>query len=68
MHYSKKIGIIFLIWAILIAYSRVYIGVHYPFDVFAGMIIGIVCGYLVKIDTSKLKNYIAKFYKNILYP
>jgi len=68
IHYSKKIGIIFLIWAIIVAYSRVYIGVHYPFDVIAGMIIGIACGYLVKIDTSKLKNYIKKLYKNILYP
>ncbi|AEF96329.1 phosphatase PAP2 family protein [Methanotorris igneus] len=45
--YSKKMGLIFLIWAILVGYSRVYVGVHYPFDVLAGAIIGIVCGYLV---------------------
>ncbi len=29
--------------AVLVAYSRVYVGVHYPFDVAAGIILGIVC-------------------------
>ncbi|ACX72953.1 phosphoesterase PA-phosphatase releated protein [Methanocaldococcus vulcanius M7] len=45
--YSRKLGILFLIWAFLVGYSRVYVGVHYPIDVFAGMIIGIVCGYII---------------------
>lgn len=29
--------------AVLVAYSRVYVGVHYPFDVVAGTILGVVC-------------------------
>jgi len=45
--YSKKVGVIFLIWAFLVGYSRVYVGVHYPIDVLVGMIIGVVCGYVV---------------------
>jgi undecaprenyl-diphosphatase len=29
--------------AVLIAYSRVYLGVHYPLDVLAGALVGIAC-------------------------
>ncbi len=39
-------GVIFL-YAISIAYSRVYVGVHYPADVIAGAFIGLIIGYIV---------------------
>jgi undecaprenyl-diphosphatase len=32
-------------WAIIIAYSRVYLGVHYPGDILGGAILGIGVGY-----------------------
>ncbi len=35
-----------LIWPILFAYSRVYLGVHFPLDIFTGMYIGIIEGFL----------------------
>lgn len=38
--------IVLLIWAIVVGYSRIYIGVHYPGDVITGMFVGIIFGWL----------------------
>ena len=38
---------IFIIWAILICYSRIHVGKHYPMDVFFGAILGIILAYLI---------------------
>ena len=36
----------FVIWAVLIAYSRVYLGKHFFFDVFFGALLGLLLVYL----------------------
>lgn len=38
-----------LIWAAAISYSRVYLGVHYPGDIFVGALVGSFIGWLVVI-------------------
>ncbi|AEG17768.1 phosphatase PAP2 family protein [Methanobacterium paludis] len=58
---GKKYGYLYplLFFACIIAFSRVYIGVHYPFDVAAGAVIGVICSLLVlhfEVDILKLKN------------
>jgi membrane-associated phospholipid phosphatase len=35
-----------IIWAALIAFSQVYVGVHYPFDVLCGALLGSLFGYI----------------------
>jgi len=42
-HY--KYPFLLLIWPILFAYSRIYVGVHFPIDIFVGMLLGILIGY-----------------------
>jgi membrane-associated phospholipid phosphatase len=44
---KKRIAIPVFSWALLVAYSRMALGVHYPGDVMAGMAIGILIGWLV---------------------
>ena len=41
-----KYSSLLLIWPILFAYSRIYIGVHFPIDIFAGMMLGILEGFI----------------------
>ncbi len=36
-----------LTWAIVVSYSRIYLGVHYPGDVLGGALLGIATGVLV---------------------
>lgn len=43
--YYKNVGFL-LFWPLLFSYSRIYLGVHYPLDIFAGMVIGVFIGYL----------------------
>jgi membrane-associated phospholipid phosphatase len=33
-------------WAILVSYSQIYVGVHFPFDVIFGAILGSIIGYI----------------------
>ncbi len=44
-YYQKMIWFL-LAWAVLVAYSRVYLGVHYPGDIITGALIGSVFGYI----------------------
>ncbi len=42
--YIRKIGFLFFTFASLIAYSRVYIGVHFPIDIICGSLFGFLWG------------------------
>jgi len=35
-----------IVWASSIAFSQVYVGVHYPFDIICGAILGSILGYI----------------------
>ena len=52
---SKKMGIPALILAILIAFSRLYLYVHYPTDVICSIILGTLIGLLGNFLAQKIK-------------
>jgi undecaprenyl-diphosphatase len=44
---QKWLVVSILIWAIVVSYSRIYLGVHYPFDVIAGAAWGSFLAFLI---------------------
>jgi undecaprenyl-diphosphatase len=53
---SWSLSITMILWAALNAYSRIYLGVHYPGDILFGTLTGIGVGVLVYILYHLLKN------------
>lgn len=43
--YYKKLIFILLFWSATVAYSRIYVGVHYPLDIICGMAFGAIAGF-----------------------
>ena len=44
---NKYYTMFIILWATLVSYSRIYLGVHYPGDILGGAILGLVLGYIV---------------------
>jgi undecaprenyl-diphosphatase len=50
--YFKALPFVLLLWASVIAYSRIYLGVHYPLDIITGMFFGACIGFgMLKVNT-----------------
>ncbi len=44
-NYTGKWVRLFFLWAATISYAQVYVGVHYPLDIFCGAIVGLLIGF-----------------------
>ena len=50
---QKIVSFCLLVLALLVAYSRIYVGVHYPVDVLAGILVGIFAGIICLLIHSR---------------
>jgi len=62
--YNKKLGFLFFSVSFLISLARVFVGIHWPFDVLMGAIVGIFSGYLIFFLSSKIIPHKNIFKKN----
>lgn len=59
--YYKNLIFILLFWSAIVAYSRIYVGVHYPLDILCGFTFGALTGYgFYKLAQYLLKTYVYK--------
>jgi len=54
-HYKNLIFVL-LFWSVIVAYSRIYVGVHYPVDIVCGLAFGALSGFMFY----KLSQYLLK--------
>lgn len=58
--YFKNLIFILLIWSVIVAYSRIYVGVHYPLDIVCGMTFGALSGFMFyNLNAYLLKRFIS---------
>ncbi|MBP5547942.1 MAG: phosphatase PAP2 family protein [Bacteroidales bacterium] len=55
-HRIKSLPYLIIIWAVIVGYSRPYLGKHYPGDVICGALLGIGIGAMVYFVISKIKS------------
>jgi undecaprenyl-diphosphatase len=63
MFFSKlfpKIRMPLFITASIVAFSRPYVGVHYPSDIFGGMLIGLAVGYIFSLLVLEIDKFTNK--------
>lgn len=59
--YYKNLMIVLLFWSLIVAYSRIYVGVHYPLDIVCGLTFGAITGYgFYKLSVYIIRKYVGE--------
>lgn len=65
--YLKYMGFIFL-WPLIFAYSRIYLGLHYPLDITCGYIWGATSGFLMYQVYKKVRDHYFPEHEQLDHP
>jgi undecaprenyl-diphosphatase len=66
INYYNKLTLPLLLFAFLVSFSRIYIGVHYPLDVFVGMLNGLLVSIIsLSLPTKKFQKILERIGRKI---
>ena len=60
--HDRKVGWIYLIWALFVGLARILANVHYPIDIWGGAILGIIIA--LGLEKVHLFNFVKRYFKN----
>ncbi len=60
---NRYFSLFIFLWASVVSYSRIYLGVHYPFDILGGAALGCLLGFLVYVAHKFTQKKFAKYFK-----
>ena len=52
---KRNFAVMIVAWSLINCYSRIYLGVHYPFDIIGGMLVGVFAASVCYLALSKFK-------------
>jgi undecaprenyl-diphosphatase len=58
---NRNFAVMIFAWSLINCYSRIYLGVHYPFDIIGGMLVGVFAASVCYISLSKFKPGVLHF-------
>lgn len=56
--YHKKLGTATYVFATVIAFTRLYLYVHFPSDILGGIILGVICGWFAHLCVQRILHHI----------
>jgi len=56
---SRLLSIFLLVWAFIVVWTRLYLGVHYPSDIFVGMVAGTLNASLCYLIYKRIERHVA---------
>lgn len=62
----RKIGYVWVVFAVLVGLSRVYFGLHFMSDVLVGAVLGYAIGWVI-VDLENRKRFWSRIYEKIFY-
>ncbi len=65
---ERRLGIVAAVLALLMAVTRVYVGVHFPSDVLAGLLVGAVVAWLAQRPAPSLERLLSRHRRSVHLP